>query len=158
MVSLQRGEESSLPTFLSLSPWFSQTTGGALSPQRSILRSGIANAGSGVRKRNGDWDWYGRWIANSYVAVERMHRAVGCAPGERSLCWSSSRVGIRELSWRMTRSRYWRKRRKGRARLFFFLISESLLSFTGMNMPSTDRPTSKPAASIETPQPGTCCS
>lgn len=65
----------------------------------AFLRSRISSTGSGVRKHNGDWDWYGRWIvANSYAAGKIMQRAVGCVPGKRSLCWSSGHVGVRELS------------------------------------------------------------
>lgn len=90
----------------------------------AFLRSRISYTGSGVRKHDGDWDWYGRWIANSYVAGEIMQRAVGCVPGKRSRCWSSGRVGVRELSggWHTHATD---ENAEGRARLFLLHIRDS---------------------------------
>lgn len=88
-----------------------------------------------------------------------MQRAVGCVPEERSLCWSGGSVGVRELSggWHTQAI----DENAGTEGLDSFSSSDPWLWYLPLawiTTPSTDRPIRKPAASIETPQPGTCCS
>lgn len=70
-----------------------------------------------------------------------MHRKVGCVPGKRSFCWSSDRVGVRELSggWHTQAT----DENAGKERLDSFSSFPRLISSTGMNNYAEHRPTHK---------------